>query len=176
MWRFDDIPEWNPSWETLWLEAERIVRIHEGATLHLVSPWEWEWDENDWKTPEASETPEVISWASHQHEMSHSEWANWYCQALLFSFIWFFHFLFHEFLFFFILFSESSRRISESCMQSLCIIVGNLSVYCQYESFHTFVFLRLSEFKLEFPIIGFLCSVLPRRSLTAHRNAYMIHP
>ena len=98
------------------------------------------------------------------------------CQALLFSFIWFFHFLFYEFLFFFILFSESSRRISESCMQSLCIIVGNLSVYCQYESFHTFVFLRLSEFKLEFPIIGFLCSVLPRRSLTAHRNAYMIHP
>ena len=78
MWRLDVIPGWNPSWETLWLEAERIVRIHEGATLHLVSPWEWEGDENDWKTPEASETPKAISWEPHKSETSHSEWANWY--------------------------------------------------------------------------------------------------
>ena len=59
-------------------------------------------------------------------------------------------------------------------MHSFGIVVCDLAMYCEYKGFHTFIFLCFSEFQLEFPIIGFLSSILPRRSFTTHRYQYML--
>lgn len=45
----------------------------------------------------------------------------------------------------------------------------------KYEVFSCFVLFRISEFQFKFTVVGFLCSILPRRSLRAHRYENMIH-
>lgn len=70
---------------------------------------------------------------------------------------------------------ESSRCISNGCMKSSLVVIRYLSMDSKYEMFSCFVLFRVSEFQFEFTVVGFLCSILPRRSLRTHRDENMIH-
>jgi hypothetical protein len=71
--------------------------------------------------------------------------------------------------------SESSRSISNGCMKSFLVVVGYLTMNSEYEMFSCLILFHISEFQFQFTVIGFLSTILPRRSLGAHRDENMIH-
>ncbi len=73
MWRLEEILEWDSSWDTWW-KTEGVIQLHQGATLHLVSSWEWEKNIHDGEAPKVSETPAAISWEPHEDAVNNSEW------------------------------------------------------------------------------------------------------
>lgn len=71
--------------------------------------------------------------------------------------------------------SESSRGVSDGSVHAFGIVIGYLSVNSKYEMFSCFILFHISEFELEFSVVGFLRSILPRRSLGTHRDENMFH-
>ena len=71
--------------------------------------------------------------------------------------------------------SEWSGSISNGSMKSSSVVIGYLTMDSEYEMFSCLILLHISEFELEFTIVGFLCSILPWRSFGTHRDENMIH-
>ena len=71
--------------------------------------------------------------------------------------------------------TKSYRGVSNGRMESSSVVVGDLPVNSENESLDTFVLFCGSEFELEFPIVGFLCSVLPGGSFTTHGYEDILH-
>lgn len=71
--------------------------------------------------------------------------------------------------------SESLWSISDCSMKSPPVVIGYLPVNSEYEMFSCFILFRISELQLKLPVVGFLCSVLPRGSFGTHRDENMIH-
>lgn len=79
-----------------------------------------------------------------------------------------------HFLFLFPLLMKSLRGISKSGMHASRVVVLYLPVNSEYKLFYGFISLSISEFKFQFSVIRFLCSILPRWSLMAHRNSNLL--
>jgi hypothetical protein len=71
--------------------------------------------------------------------------------------------------------SKSLWSISDGSMKSSPVVVGYLPVNSEYEMFSCLILFHISELELEFSVIGFLCTILPRRSLCTHGYENMIH-
>ena len=71
--------------------------------------------------------------------------------------------------------SESYGSISKSGVHPSVVVIVNLPMYSEYEFFSCLVLFCISEFKFEFPVIRFLCSVLPGWSLGTHGDQDMVH-
>jgi hypothetical protein len=53
-------------------------------------------------------------------------------------------------------------------MKPLVVVIVDLPMNGKNEGLNTFILFRGSEFELKFSVVGFLCSILPRRSFIAH--------
>ncbi len=71
--------------------------------------------------------------------------------------------------------SKSLWGISDGSMQSSLVVIGYLPVNSEYEMFSCFILFRISELQLKLPVVGFLCSVLPRWCFGTHWDENMIH-
>lgn len=69
---------------------------------------------------------------------------------------------------------KSFWSILKSGMHTSCVVVDNLPVYSEYKMLNGLIFLSISEFQFELPVIRFLCSILPGWSLMTHRNSDLL--